>query len=421
MAHSAPVAMARRRWARNRAPWQAWEMRTRLISLTAGACALVLLVAVATLSYRLGAEHGGTTELRITDTTTSDLPDELSTIGELYRRIQDDAVNAPEDDVLIRAAIEGMLDALEDPYALYYDAAAFADFNQMLDGRFSGVGLMLEEAPEGPTVVRALPGTPAAEAGIEVGERIVSVDGRDVRELPLRSIVDIVTGEAGTDVTVGFEGGSMGPREVRMTRAEIDFPTVTTDLLEDGAGHIALLSFTQNAAEEVRASVEDLLEQGAEGIILDLRGNPGGLLNEAIDVASVFVEDEVVVTVRESSGQLRERRAATSGAFTDVPLVVLIDKGSASASEIVAGAFQDIGRAAVVGTESFGKGTVQTVRTLSDGSGVKFTTAEYLTPSGDSIEGVGVQPERRVEGAEEQLAAAQEALRGSLVDAGARH
>jgi carboxyl-terminal processing protease len=372
-----------------------------------------------TLSYRLGAESGPT-ELRITEASVGALPDELTTVGELYRRIQDDAVDAPADDVLVRAAIEGMLEALEDPYALYYDAAAFADFNQMLDGRFSGVGLMLEEAPDGPTVVRALPGTPAEAAGIEVGEIIVSVDGRDVRDLPLRSVVEIVTGEAGTDVTVGFEGGSMGPREVTLTRAEIQFPTVTTELLDDGAGLVALLSFTQHAAEEVRAGVEELLAQGAEGIILDLRGNPGGLLNEAVDVASVFVEDEVIVSVRESSGDVRERRSASSGAFTDVPLVVLVNKGSASASEIVAGAFQDIGRAELVGTETFGKGTVQTVRTLSDGSGVKFTTAEYLTPSGDSIEGVGVQPERRVEDADEQLAAAQEALRGSLVDAGVR-
>jgi carboxyl-terminal processing protease len=306
-----------------------------------------------------------------------------------------------------------MLDTLDDPYALYYDAASFDRFNRNLDGSFNGVGLLLEESPEGPVVVRAIPDTPAAEAGIEAGEIIVSVDGEDVRDLPLSAIVDLVTGEAGTDVTIGFEGGDAGSREVTLTRAAIEAPTVETELLDDGSGIVRLLTFSQNAAEQVLAGVEDLLAEGADGIILDLRGNPGGLLSEAVDVASVFVDGELITSVREPGRDDRELRAA-SGGLTDLPLVVLVDEFSASASEIVAAAIQDIGRAEVVGETTFGKGTVQTVRPLSEGGGVKFTTAEYLTPSGDSIEGVGVVPDVSAEDEEGQVAAAQAALRRSI-------
>jgi carboxyl-terminal processing protease len=388
-------------------------MRNRLVALLATCCAVVLVAGLMTASYQVGAGTA-TTPVSLGELDrarpVSDLPEDLQPVAELYDRISSGAVDAPDHDTLLRGALEGMLETLDDPYALYYDADAFSVFNQSLDGRFSGVGLLLETTPEGPTVVRALDGTPASEAGIEAGERIVSVDGRDVTDLPVSAVVDLVTGDPGTPVVLGFDGGSQGPREIELVRREIDLPTTTTELLDDGAGHISLISFTQNAAEEVRAGVEELLGQGAQGIILDLRGNPGGLLNEAVDVASVFVERELVVSVREATGDLRELRAASSGARTDVPLVVLVDRGSASASEIVAAAMQDIGRAEVVGAPTFGKGTVQTVRALSDGSGVKFTTAEYLTPSGDSIEGTGVQPDTLVDEADEQLAAAQEVL-----------
>jgi carboxyl-terminal processing protease len=188
---------------------------------------------------------------------------------------------------------------------------------------------------------------------------------------------------------------------------------VETELLDDGSGIVRLLTFSQNAAEQVLAGVEDLLAEGADGIILDLRGNPGGLLSEAVDVASVFVDGELITSVREPGRDDRELRAA-SGGLTDLPLVVLVDEFSASASEIVAAAIQDIGRAEVVGETTFGKGTVQTVRPLSEGGGVKFTTAEYLTPSGDSIEGVGVVPDVSAEDEEGQVAAAQAALRRSI-------
>jgi carboxyl-terminal processing protease len=390
-------------------------MRSRLTAVTASACALILLVGVITLSYEWGAATGGgSANARPTASATA-TTDDIAVVSELFERIRSEAVDVPEDAVLIEGALEGMLETLEDPYALYYDAADFARFNRGLDGSFFGVGLLLEESSEGDaTVVRALPDTPAERAGIEAGEIIVSVDGEDVRDLPLSGIVEIVTGEEGTPVVLGLEGGPEGAREVELIRAEIQAPTVDAELLEDGAGLIQLISFSQNAAEQLEESVEELLAEGAEGIILDLRRNPGGLLDEAVDVASVFVDGELIVSVREADRADREL-SARSGGFVDVPLVILVDEFSASASEIVAGAMQDIGRAEVVGETTFGKGTVQTVRPLSAGGGVKFTTAEYLTPSGASIEGVGVVPDTVIDGDEDaQLAAAQEALRRSI-------
>jgi carboxyl-terminal processing protease len=395
-------------------------MRSRLTALTASACALILLVGVVTVAYQLGATAGGGTATAARTPIAASGTSDIGVVTELFERLRTEAVDAPADEVLVEGAIEGMLEALDDPYALYYDAAEFARFNRGLDGTFFGVGLLLEESPEGPTVVRTLPDTPAERAGIQEGEIIVSVDGEDVRDLPLSAIVDLVIGEEGTPVVLGFEGGPEGPREVELVRAQIDAPTIEAELLDDGSGLISLFTFNQKAAEQLRGAAEELIDRGAEGIILDLRRNPGGLLEEAVEVASVFVDDELIVTVRESDRPERNLRARRGG-LVDVPLVVLVDDFSASASEIVAGAFQDLGRAAVVGETTFGKGTVQTVRTLSAGGGVKFTTAEYLTPSGDSIEGIGVVPDREVTGDEDaQLAAAQEALRQTIAEAAAR-
>jgi carboxyl-terminal processing protease len=388
-------------------------MRSPLVAVTATALAVVLLVSTTTLGYRLGEQGRPVGPLPL----SSGLPDQMGSISELYRLIQRNAVDIPSDEALATAAIEGMLSALEDRYAVYYDSAAFADLNQALDGRISGVGLILEETEVGLEVMGVIPDTPAGRAGVQAGERLVTVDGESVRGEPIAAVVSLVTGEEGTEVTLGFEGGTEGPRTVTLVRERIAVPTVEAELLDDGAGYVRLLHFSERASGELRTAVDELVAEGATGIVLDLRGNPGGLLSEAVKVTGVFVDDEVVVTVRERGREAKAYR--TDRGAVDLPLVVLVDGRSASASEIVAAAVQDLDRGEVVGERTFGKGTVQTVQALRDGSGVKFTTAEYLTPSGDSIEGVGVQPDRRVVGADAQLAAAQQVLQ-QLVDAGRR-
>lgn len=376
----------------------------------------VLVAAVALVSYQAGragvpglSGRGGA--------SVGEGSGDVEVLTELFRQLSEDAVEVPDDEVLLRGAIEGMLGTLDDPYAVYFDPEAFRQFSQQLDGTFSGVGLMLEDTPDGPVVVSVLPGTPAEGAGIETGERIVAVDGRDVTDLPLQAIVNLVTGETGTNVTLGLEGGSDGPREVELTRAEIDLPVVDAELIEDDIAHVQLFGFSQGAAGKTRETIDDLVDRGARGIVLDLRRNPGGLLNQAVDVASLFLEEgELVVSVREAGGDER-KLTSTGGPYADLPLVVLVDEGTASASEIVAGALQDLDRAEVVGVPTFGKGTVQSVRDLPGDAGVKFTTAEYFTPSGDSIEGVGIQPDREVAEEEDALVAATSILREELVAA----
>jgi carboxyl-terminal processing protease len=269
---------------------------------------------------------------------------------------------------------------------------------------------VLEDAPYGLTIVRVLPGTPAEAAGFADGERIVSVDGRDVADLPLSAVVELVQGEEGTPVVIGVEGGDEGERELEVERARIDLPILEAEVRDGDVAYLELLSFTRGAAAQVRSALGEMLPRGVSGVVLDLRGNPGGLLREAIDVTSVFAAEGVVVEVQERVGQ-RQALEVTGDPLTDLPLVVLVDEGTASSSEIVAGAVQDLERGTVVGTTTFGKGTVQTIRTLSDGGGFKLTTAEYFTPSGDTIEGVGVAPDRAVSDPDEQLTVAERLVR----------
>lgn len=332
---------------------------------------------------------------------------DLEPVIELYDALTSDAVDAPESQELIDGAIDGMLEELDDPYADYFSAEDFEDFNASLDGTFSGVGLMLTDTPEGPVIVSVLEDTPAQRAGIQEGERIVEVDGEDVSDEPLEQIVTKVKGEAGTTVSLGLAGGEQGRRTIEVTRAEFDLPLTMSVMLDGDIGYVDLLQFVNGSGDTVRREVRSLLDDGASGIVLDLRGNPGGLLNEAVDVASVFIEDGEIVAVEKRGGQ-RETLTAVEDAFEQVPLVVLVDERSASASEIVAGAVQNRDRGTIVGETTFGKGSVQTIAQFSDGSGAKFTTARYFTPSGDSIEDVGVEPDVAVEPADDTPAEIEE-------------
>jgi len=379
--------------------------RRALLAPTAVALAVVLSLGLLTVSYRLGARSSG-------------LPEEFDVLAQLYQQVHAEALKAPDDEALAAGAAQGLLDGLDDPYAAYFDAGSYSRLSELLEGTFTGVGLLLEEAPGGVLqVVRVIEGGPAEAAGVQQGERIVSVDGQPVVGLPSEEVVRRVRGPEGTAVRIGLEGGSQGPRELELTRAKLELPVLSQRLLEDGTGVIELMEFPDQAGERVRAAVQELVGQGAKGIVLDLRGNPGGLLREAVSVASVFIEEGAIVQVRERDRPVRTYEAEGE-AYEEIPLVVLVDQGTASASEIVAEAVKSRGRGRVVGATTFGKGTVQVVRPLPDGAGVKFTIAEYLGPAGESIEGEGVIPDVVAEGtAEEQLAAAQRELAALLAAA----
>ncbi|CAN5231232.1 hypothetical protein BH23ACT9_BH23ACT9_12550 [soil metagenome] len=370
---------------------------------TALALGIVLLLVGSTgmLGYRLGATSG-----------SAGLPPELANVQRLFDAIGSDAVDSPEPDTLVGGAIEGLLGTLDDPYAVYYDPERYDRLTADLDGEFVGIGVTIEERTDGVFVTGVLPGSPAEAGGVQAGERIASVDGEPTDGLTSGDVVQMIAGDQGTDVVIGFDQGDAGPREITLTRQVLMLPQVTARTLDSGFGYIAVSQFSRQVDTQMAEEIRELQADGVPGLVLDLRGNPGGLLNEAVEVVSLFVADGLVVRV-DSRDSSRERNVLGSPVAPDIPLVVLVDGNSASASEIVAGALQDLGRAQVVGAQTFGKGTVQTIQDLGEGAGVKFTTARYFTPSGDSIEGVGITPDIRADGTpEEMLAAAEDVLAG---------
>jgi carboxyl-terminal processing protease len=367
---------------------------------------VVLLVgATGVLGYRLGAG------------TSPDAPPELANVQLLYDRIVEDAVDASDPQLLVDGAIGGLLDTLDDPYAVYYDPERYDQLTADLDGEFVGVGITIEERADGVFVTGVLPGSPAEEAGVMAGERITSVDGTPVTdEVTSGDVVELIAGPEGTVRTIGFAGGDAGERELTLTLRVLELPQVAARTLDSGYGYVAVTQFSRDVAEQMTTDIEALVAEGVPGLVLDLRGNPGGLLNEAIEVVSLFAGEGVAVRVESREGE-EEREVSGEVVAPDLPLVVLVDGNSASASEIVAGALQDLDRAEVVGSRTFGKGTVQTIQDLALGAGVKFTTARYATPSGDSIEGVGVTPDTPVDGDAEAVLAAGEAVLAGLVAA----
>jgi carboxyl-terminal processing protease len=369
---------------------------------------LVLVLGLCTVAYELGARRANPVAL----------PPSFEPLEQVYDELSGRAVEPAADEALVEGAIEGMLGALDDEYAEYYDAEEFAALNSELNGRFVGIGVVLEDTELGLTVQTVLPGSPAEGAGLQPGDQIVAVDGRDVTGTPSEVVVDQVRGEEGSSVHLTVLRGDEPLREVDVVRAELTIPNVESRQLADGVGYVRLTQFTSDAGTLVRAEVEQLLAGGARGLVLDLRGNPGGYLPAAVAVAGVFVADEEVVRVGSAGDTVQRYRTEEQAPAGDVPLAVLVDGGSASASEIVAAALQDLHRAEIVGTTTFGKGTVQTIAHLDGERGLKFTTARYYTPSGDSIDGVGVAPDRLVQAGEgepdQQLAAAQEALAAVL-------
>ena len=336
-------------------------------------------------------------------------------VEEAYREIVSSAVDSPGEEALARGAIKGMLDVLkkDDPYALFYSPNAFRSFQELTSGKFSGIGVWLKDKESGLTIVSVLPSTPAVEVGLREGDVIRTIDGEAVGSLTSDEAVAQIKGPEGTDVSLGIDRAGEA-LDFTITREEIDLPNLQATLRDDDVGYIQLFGFARGAGGQVRDEVAEMLDQGAEGIVLDLRNNGGGLFSEAVEVASVFIEDGDVVIYREASDE-ETSYEAEGDAFEDVPLVVLVNEGTASASEIVAGALQDQERATLIGTTTYGKGSVQEVVRLRDASALKLTTAAYLTPEGRDINGKGIAPDVEVSDVIEQKDRAVEILKGIII------
>lgn len=324
--------------------------------------------------------------------------DGFDAVEEAFNEIRERSVNPPSETDLARAAIEAMLEEVKksDDYALYYDQKDFQTFLDYSSGSFSGIGVTMSEGTNRLTILSVIPGTPADEAGLRRGDVLQTVDGRPVSEMTSEEAIGRVKGPAGTEVsiTVLRDGEEIG---FDLTRAEIAFPNLRGRLVQGDIGYVQLYTFAGGAGSDLRDKVEELRAAGARGIVLDLRDNGGGLLSEAIEVASVFIEEGEIVTYREESSEDLVYEAE-GDAFEELPVVVLVNGGTASASEIAANALQDRGRGKLVGTTTFGKGSVQEIIDLPDQSAVKLTTGTYLSPDGEDINGSGIEPDIVVEG-----------------------
>ena len=343
-------------------------------------------------------------------------------IEDAFEQIKSSAMEPPPDGVLVRGAIKGMIGTLkkgDDPYALFYSPQGYRSFQELTTGRFSGIGVWLKQKNDALEIVSVLPGTPALREGLKRGDVITSINGTATDSMDSDQAVGRIKGREGTTVTIGVRRGSRD-MEFVITREEIDLPSVQARLTASNIGYIQLLQFANNAAAQVRDEVERLTEQGAKGIVLDMRDNGGGLFSEAVEVASVFIETGDIVKFKER-GEPIASYEAEGDAFEDLPLVVLVNEGSASASEIVAGAFKDRERAILVGSTTYGKGSVQEVFELEDASALKLTTGRYFTPDGDPITEDGIEPDVVVDASpRRQRERAFEILRGivlSSVDA----
>ncbi len=353
-------------------------------SLIAG-CTLVLLI----------VSGGGRHEV----TAVEDSYERLKVFTEVLSLIQANYVEETKPRDLIYGGIKGMLETL-DAHSSFLPPDVFKEMQVETQGSFGGLGIEITVKDRQLTVVAPIEGTPADRAGIHAGDRIVKIDGNPTKDMTLMEAVKKLRGPRGTRVILTIlRDDSPGPFELSLTREVIEVRSVRAKGLDDGIAYIRIASFHERTGKDLQKAIEQLSKDGMSALVLDLRNNPGGLLNQAVQVSDLFLEKGQLIVYTEGRIKNQDLRfsAEHSTEIPKVPMVVLINGGSASASEIVAGALQDWKRAVVLGTKTFGKGSVQTVIPLSDGSGLRLTTAKYFTPKGRAIHGNGLHPDIVVE------------------------
>ncbi|MCA8931656.1 MAG: S41 family peptidase [Rhodospirillaceae bacterium] len=334
------------------------------------------------------------------DDSSTDTYRQLDLFATVFERVRADYVEEVSDEELVEAAISGMLASL-DPHSSYLNQDSFQDMQVQTRGSFGGLGIEVTMENGVVVVVSPIDDTPAAAAGLEANDRIISIDGEPVLEMDgLSEAVELMRGPVGTDVILTIQRGDQEPFDVSITRDVIRIQSVRYRAEEGGIGYIRISSFTEQTEDGLEDAVANLREEMGDdliGFVLDLRNNPGGLLDQAVLVADAFLDQGEIVSTRSRHEEDSTRYNARAGDLAEgLPLVVLINGGSASASEIVAGALQDHRRAVLMGTRSFGKGSVQTVVPLPGHGAMRLTTARYYTPSGRSIQALGIDPDIEV-------------------------
>jgi carboxyl-terminal processing protease len=367
----------------------------RLGPIAAGAAALLVFV----LRQDIG--------VAAPNNSNSEAYQELNLFGEVFEDVRAHYAGKVDDDQLMESAINGMLTSL-DPHSNYLNTKNFDDMKVQTRGEFGGLGIEVSMENGIVKVVSPIDDTPAARAGLKPGDLITALDGQPVQGMTLPQAVDKMRGPVNSDIRLTIQRKGRDPFDVKLTRATIRIQSVRSHLVGDDIGYIRITSFNEQTDVGLNNAIKSIKQQAGNklrGIVLDLRNNPGGLLDQAVAVANVFIDKGEIVSTRGRRSDDAQRFDARSGAIAaGLPLAVLINGGSASASEIVAGALQDHHRAILLGTKSFGKGSVQTIIPLPGHGAMRLTTARYYTPSGRSIQAKGIEPDIVVEAAKIETA-----------------
>lgn len=318
----------------------------------------------------------------------------IKTFAEALTLVKKNYVEEVEDKDLLYGAIKGMLNSL-DPHSSFMPPEVYKEMQIDTKGEFGGLGIQIGIKDNMLTIIAPIEDTPAYRAGVKAGDKIIKINGESTKNISLFDAVKKLRGPKGTSVTITIiRKGLKKPKDITIVRDIIKIKSVKSKVIDDGIGYIKLLQFQQKTSSELESALKGLDEKGIHSLILDLRNNPGGLLNGAVDVTSQLLPPKkLVVFIKGRDGEKTEFYTNSNKPHYNYPMIVLVNEGSASASEIVAGALQDWGRAVILGTQTFGKGSVQTVIPLSDGSALRLTTARYYTPKGRSIQTTGITPD----------------------------
>jgi len=332
------------------------------------------------------------------DQPTEEAAEDFSLYWEVWNRVEEQFYGeVPETPSSTYGAIKGSLATLNDPYTIFIEPEPAAQEKAQLEGQFGGIGAFVQTDEVGRIILDPMPDQSAEKAGLQSGDALVAIDGEPLGpETTVDQVVALIRGEVGTEVVLTIErAGEADPIDITIERAVIETPSATWRLLEEDAkiGYIRLTSFTERSNSEVERAIDDLTAQGAESLILDLRGNGGGLLESAVDIASQFLREGIVLREDRKNEDERTYEVRSGGKALDQPLVLLVDGGTASASEIVAGALHDYNRATLIGEKTFGKGSVQLIYELSDDSRLHVTVAKWFTPNKNAIDGIGLAPD----------------------------
>ena len=331
---------------------------------------------------------------------------QLLSLNQVWDIIHDQFIDQPVDDeALLQGAFRGMMESLGDPYSAYMSPEEFRAQNAPIIGEYSGIGAYVDTSGDFLVIMAPMPDSPAEMAGLKPGDKVVAIDGEDMTQLSPAEVLERIYGPAGTKINLSIQrDGIEEILQFELERAVIPIPSVESEMLEGQIGVIRLFTFGENSASEFKQSLTNLLDQKAKGLILDLRNNTGGLVDSAIEITSFFITDEVVMVEEWADGTENKYQATGNSINTEIPLVVLVNEGTASASEITAGALQDLKRAKLVGSQTFGKGFIQNwVPLRFNNGGLRITTARWLTPNGRQIQESGLTPDIQIQITDEDI------------------